>query len=82
MPQTTETQCRLDVRPVEPKHRFDTIIGAWNKLRVGDALFLSVDHDPQCMYYTLAADYGKDAFSFEYLQSGPVDWEVKVTRFK
>lgn len=75
-------ECRLDVRPVEPKHRLETILGAWNQLGPGDALYLCVDHDPQCMYYTLAADYGKDAFAFEYLKSGPEDWEVKVTRHK
>lgn len=73
---------RLDVRPVAPKHRLEKIMGAWNNLGVGEVLYLSVDHDPQCMYYTLAADYGKDAFSFEYLQSGPIDWEVRVTRHK
>ncbi len=72
----------LDVRPVEPKHRLETILNAWAALKIGDALFLSVDHDPQCMYYTLAADYGKDAFAFEYIKSGPIDWEVKVTRHK
>lgn len=82
MNQNLQTENRLDVRPVEPKHRLETILGAWNNLRAGDALFLSVDHDPQCMYYTLAADYGKEAFTFEYLKSGPVDWEVKVTRHK
>lgn len=79
---TPRKEERLDVRPVEPKHRLEKILGAWNNLDVGEALYLSVDHDPQCMYYTLAADYGKDAFSFEYLQSGPIDWEVRVTRHK
>lgn len=75
-------EVRLDVRPVEPKHRLDTILNAWNDLPVGDVLLLYVDHDPQCMYHTLAAEYGTDMFAFDYLESGPVDWAVKVTRLK
>jgi uncharacterized protein (DUF2249 family) len=70
----------LDVRAVEPKHRFETIMSAWEKLQRGDELMLTVDHDPKCMYYTLVVDHGEDAFSFEYLENGPIDWRVKVTR--
>lgn len=75
-------ETRLDVRPIEPKHRLAKIMGAWSDLGAGDMLYLCVDHDPQCMYYTLMADHGKETFSFDYLQSGPVDWEVRVTRHK
>ena len=74
------TQTDLDVRPVEPKHRFETIMTAWEKLRAGDELRLTVDHDPKCMYYTLVVDHGEDSFSFEYLESGPIVWKVKVIR--
>lgn len=70
----------LDVRPVQPKHRLETIMSAWNALKTEDILLLTVDHDPQCMYYTLCADFGQDAFSFEYLENGPEKWQVKVTR--
>ena len=73
-------QTRLDVRSIEPKHRLEMILGAWNRLRPGDELLLKVDHDPKCMYYTLAVDYGEDAFSFDYLENGPLAWEVKVRR--
>lgn len=59
------SQTQIDVRPVEPKHRLETILSAWGKLSRGDTLFLTVDHDPKCMYYTLVVDHGEDAFSFE-----------------
>lgn len=75
-----QRESRLDVRSVEPKNRFDTIMAAWNALHPGDALYLTVDHDPKCMYYTLLVDYGEKALLFEYLQNGPETWEVKVTR--
>lgn len=78
----TPVETKLDVRSVEPKHRFDKIMGAWGALNTGDVLYLTVDHDPQCMYYTLKEDFGEESFSFDYLQSGPIDWEVKVTKNK
>jgi uncharacterized protein (DUF2249 family) len=70
----------MDVRPVEPKHRFEAIIGAYQALRRGSTLSLTVDHDPKCMYYTLQATEGDDAFEFEYLEDGPEVWRVEVTR--
>jgi uncharacterized protein (DUF2249 family) len=71
-------QTLLDVRPVEPKDRYETIMGAYDALDVGAALELTVDHDPQCMYYTLRATRGDDAFTFDYLEQGPETWRVRV----
>ena len=70
----------LDVRPVEPKDRFDRIMGAYERLGSDQTLELTVDHDPKCMYYTLRATRGEDAFSFEYLEDGPETWRVRVTK--
>lgn len=71
---------RLDVRPVEPRDRFETIIGAYEALSPGDRLELTVDHDPTCMYYTLKATRGDAAFAFEYLEQGPEVWRVHVRK--
>ncbi len=70
----------LDVRPVPPKHRYDTIMGAYEALLPGGVLKLVVDHDPKCMYYTLRATQGEDAFRFEYLERGPEVWRVRVEK--
>lgn len=75
-----KTQLHLDVRPVEPKHRYERIMGAYESLAVGETMELVVDHDPQCMYYTLRATRGVDAFTFEYLENGPETWRVLVCR--
>ena len=74
------TSTGLDVRPVAPKHRLETIMGAYDALPEGGVLDLTVDHDPKCMYYTIRAMHGEDSFTFEYLQDGPEDWQVRVTR--
>jgi uncharacterized protein (DUF2249 family) len=70
----------LDVRPVPPKDRYDRIMDAYEALRPGDDLELTVDHDPTCMYYTLKATRGDDAFAFEYLENGPETWRVRVSK--
>lgn len=70
----------LDVRSVEPKQRFDTIMGAYQALPAGETMHLTVDHDPTCMYYTLRALYGPETFTFRYLENGPEVWRVLVTR--
>jgi uncharacterized protein (DUF2249 family) len=75
-----EKRVVLDVRPVPPKDRFETIMGAYEALEPGQVLDLTVDHDPECMYYTLKATHGDDAFRFEYLLRGPVDWRVEVRK--
>ena len=75
-----DTRIQLDVRPVEPKHRYDRIMDAYESLGIGERMELVVDHDPQCMYYTLRATRGDDAFTFDYLENGPETWRVLVGR--
>jgi uncharacterized protein (DUF2249 family) len=70
----------LDVRPVEPKDRFERIMAAYEALGPGQVLQLTVDHDPKCMYYTLKATRGDHAFTFDYLEQGPETWRVQVTK--
>jgi uncharacterized protein (DUF2249 family) len=74
------TIAHVDVRATPPMHRFDQIMGAYEALAPGQAMHLIVDHDPKCMYYTLRATRGDDAFAFEYLEDGPETWQVVVTR--
>ncbi len=75
-----KTVVDLDVRPVEPKDRFETIMAAYDGLDAGQTLELTVDHDPKCMYYTLMATHGDGTFRFEYLEDGPETWRVHVTK--
>lgn len=72
----------LDVRPIPPKDRYDAIMGAYEALSTGATLHLTVDHDPTCMYYTLKATRGDEAFAFEYLEQGPEVWRVEVRKRK
>lgn len=78
----SHTAVELDVRPVEPKDRYERIMGTFENLAVGESLHLTVDHDPLCMYYTLRATRGDEGFAFEYLENGPETWRVIVTRLR
>ncbi len=71
---------QLDVRAVAPRDRFELIMGSYEALPVGATLALTVDHDPECMYFTLLGTRGPDAFAFEYLERGPSTWRVQVTK--
>ncbi|HEX6560360.1 MAG TPA: DUF2249 domain-containing protein [Longimicrobiales bacterium] len=75
-----QTTVQVDVRTTEPKDRFEQIMSAYEALRAGESMHLIVDHDPKCMYYTLRATRGEAAFGFEYLEDGPLVWQVVVTR--
>ncbi len=72
----------LDVRGVPPRDRFALIMGAYEALAAGESLELMVDHDPECMYFTLLGTRGPEAFSFAYSERGPVAWRVTVTKLR
>jgi uncharacterized protein (DUF2249 family) len=55
-------------------------MGAYERLAELESLELTVDHDPKCMYYTLRATRGDDAFRFDYLEDGPETWRVLVQK--
>ncbi len=73
-------QVQLDIRPVEPKDRYERIMNAYEQLTGLQTLELTVDHDPRCMYYALRATRGDGAFSFDYLEDGPETWRVRVRK--
>jgi len=70
----------LDVRDVEPRHRLETILGAYRGLGPGGRLSLTVDHDPVCMYYTLEATEPAGSFTFEVREHGPEVWRAEVRK--
>jgi len=70
----------LDVQPVPPRERLETIMGAYRRLVPGEVLELVVDHEPSCMYYTLLSEEGVEAFQFIYLERGPEVWRVRVEK--
>ena len=71
----------LDVRTIEPLYRHATIFSRLGELGVGDSLVLLVDHDPKPLRAQLEAREG-DKVQWTYLEQGPQQWQVQVTRTK
>ncbi len=78
---TTETHdpARFDVREISCREKHALIFKRWNELPVGAHFVLVNDHDPVPLYYQFDAQF-PDAFSWEYLQRGPEEFQVRITR--
>lgn len=67
----------LDVRQLVPMQRHSTIFGKWADLASGGSFVLINDHDPKPLYYQFDAEH-KGKFTWDYLESGPSVWRVKI----
>lgn len=71
----------MDVRPIPCSIKHGLIIRTWRELPVGDHFILLNDHDPVPLRYQFAAEW-PDTFSWEYLEKGPEDFRVKITKLR
>ncbi|GAA3446453.1 DUF2249 domain-containing protein [Planomonospora venezuelensis] len=69
----------LDVRRMVPARRHAQIFAAFGGLPAGTAFVLVNDHDPKPLYYQFAAEH-PGAFTWEYAESGPQVWRVRIGR--
>jgi uncharacterized protein (DUF2249 family) len=69
----------LDVRSIPPVRRHSLIFETFAALPVGGSFELVNDHDPKPLYYQFAAER-TGTFSWEYLESGPEVWRVRIGR--
>lgn len=75
----TAEQNILNVNELEPRRKHAAVFERFDQLTPGDSFTLVVNHDPKPLFYQLQADRG-DIFNWDYLESGPVDWKIKITR--
>lgn len=69
----------LDVRPMPPRDRHETIFERLDALDTGETLRLVNDHDPAPLRYQLEATR-PDQFRWEYVEKGPEEWAVDITK--
>ena len=67
----------LDVRPLPGRVKHSTIFGKYHALAAGQSFTLHNDHDPRPLYYQFAAEHSGH-FEWEYLESGPALWRVRI----
>lgn len=71
----------MDARTIPCSVKHQRIIEKWLSVPVGDYFALLNDHDPVPLYYQFSALW-PDAFSWEHLKRGPVEFLVKITKQK
>ena len=69
----------LDVTQLPPQLKHPTIFKWFNELKAGESFLLKNDHDPKPLYYQMYGMLGS-VFNWEYVQQGPVWWEVIIQK--
>jgi uncharacterized protein (DUF2249 family) len=69
----------MDVRPIPCSIKHGMILQTWRDLAVGDHFVLLNDHDPVPLRYQFNAEF-PGACLWEYLEKGPNDFRVKITK--
>ena len=76
---TDSVTTTIDVRSIIPRERHPLIFGTFDRLAAGDAFLLVNDHDPKPLYYQFKAELG-EVFAWDYLESGPEVWKVRIAK--
>jgi uncharacterized protein (DUF2249 family) len=69
----------LDVRVIPPREKHPTIFATYDALEPGESFVLVNDHDPFPLRYQFEAER-PGGFGWDYLESGPVVWRVRISR--
>ncbi len=69
----------VDVRQITPRERHPLIFSTFRALPTGHAMELVNDHDPRPLFYQFQAEL-PGGFSWDYLETGPDTWRVRITR--
>lgn len=76
---TAESDAVFDVRPIPCRVKHGLIFQRWLDLPVGRHFVLLNDHDPVPLRYQFEAEF-PGAVSWEYLERGPEEFRVKITK--
>lgn len=69
----------LDVRPLAPAQRHETIFAEFHALAPGTSYVLVNDHDPKPLRYQFEAEHAGE-FTWDAIESGPEVWRVNIGR--
>ncbi|MEK6673698.1 MAG: DUF2249 domain-containing protein [Nitrospirota bacterium] len=71
----------LNVSEIVPRERHPLIFKTFDDLKAGEAFILVNDHDPRPLHYQFMHEK-EGIFSWEYIEQGPEQWRVKITKTK
>jgi uncharacterized protein (DUF2249 family) len=67
----------VDVRQVPPPERHPLIFQSFEALQPGESFTLVNDHDPKPLFYQFKFER-EGQFSWDYLEQGPLIWQVRI----
>jgi uncharacterized protein (DUF2249 family) len=70
---------RVDVRTIPPRDRHPTLFKTFAALGANESMELVNDHDPRPLFYQFQQE-APGQFQWQYLESGPEAWRVRITR--
>lgn len=76
-----DTSAVLDVRTIAHGNRHEIIFGRLHALYPGECLVIVADHDPKPLRYQLDAAW-PETFGWEYLDAGPQEWRIAITKLR
>lgn len=69
----------IDVRTLPPAQRHPLIFQTFDRLEKGKSFEIVAPHDPQHLRMQFE-QIRAGTFDWEPLQTGPVDWRIRITR--
>lgn len=81
LPSHRDPKLVFDVRPIPGRVKHAQIFQRWRDLPVNGFFVLLNDHDPVPLRYQFDAEF-KGAFAWEYLEKGPEEFRVKITKLR
>ena len=69
----------VDVRQTPPPQRHPLIFQTFEDLASGESFILVTDHDPKPLYYQFKFEQ-EGQFTWDYLETGPVTWQVRIAK--
>ncbi len=76
---STPTPTAVDVRPLPPDRKLQTILAVFEDLEVGDSFVLVDGRDPSTLRTQVEEKHPGET-RWEYLKEGPHVWHVRVVR--
>lgn len=78
IPTEKDSDIILNIPAVEPQQKHALIFHIYENLEPGETFIIHNDHDPKPLYYHLKEKHG-EVFTWEYLNSGPQWWDIRIT---
>lgn len=75
------TEFIIEVQKMAPQQRHAFIFLSFDNLQAGESLLIVNDHDPLPLLRQFRESRAEQ-FVDEYLQSGPTEWQVRLTKKK